>query len=880
MSILQQSQRNKWMAAASFTACVTLAVAGEWSQFHFVYGMSFTLTSLFVLLAVRLFGVWGGFWTSAVAFCAGVFFMNSPLLHGIFILEALFVGLLLRRYNGRLFGSDVLFWLLIGIPATYFAYRYDLQGAVIDIKPIACILALNGLFNALFAEMAYQYLPLSRWSGWSGIKRLPVTISQLLLHLSLGIVMLSFFLNMAVNGMNSFKEVSLYVERQAETTTMMVKKEWEAARDPLSSPQDEMQSRRLQYIIDRYTLDSISFSFTDRNYRVIASNQHELVGKQLNPWDNHTFKRLSTKLYFTKIKRERFQITPYTWHNERFLFQEKMPTSKGQIVISFPMKSYENFLFNKYITHFLYMIGFGLVAAFISLLINRTFAKGIQRLAVSTRNLPLKLKQNNALHLPTSSVVEIHSLIMNVKHMASSLVYLFHESQRNNERLQAQAQLLQQSEERLHRLAYYDTLTGLPNRLQFSRFFHELVTVSEKTGNLSIAVIFVDINRFKQINDTLGHAAGDRLLQYVAKRFQALTSKESDVFRLGGDEFVFMVRHQTETELARFADSVRSSFADSFLLDGMPIYLTLSIGISVYPDDGDDADTVIRNADIAMYNAKEEADGNYRFYKPSLLPLLEEKMKLENGLYKALLENQFSLYYQPKINAVSGDLCGIEALIRWTHPEFGLVPPDKFIPLAEESGFILEIDRWVFREACRQNKAWQEAGLKPISVSVNISAKHFYQGNLTDMIMAGLHDTGLDPQYVSLEITEGVFMRNIEQVIETILYLRTLGIQISIDDFGTGYSSLNQLQRLPISDVKLDRSFIKGITSDNKKSSIVRAIIELVHSMNMKVVAEGVETADESEFCKQLKCDELQGYLFSRPLPADELETMLEKSAG
>jgi EAL domain-containing protein (putative c-di-GMP-specific phosphodiesterase class I) len=333
--------------------------------------------------------------------------------------------------------------------------------------------------------------------------------------------------------------------------------------------------------------------------------------------------------------------------------------------------------------------------------------------------------------------------------------------------------------------------------------------------------------------------------------------------------------YHDEEELERGAKVICDSFSDPFLIDGMPLFVTISVGISMYPKDGADMDTVIRNADIAMYHAKEEGNGVYRFFKPSLAPLVQEKMQLDNGLYKALKDGQFSLHYQPKMDAKTGDLCGIEALIRWSHPELGMIPPDKFIPLAEESGFILEIDNWVFREACRQNKAWQDAGLRKISVSVNISARHFYQGNLKDMVVRGLMDTGLEAKYVSLEITEGVFIRNMEQVIETILFLRGLGIQISIDDFGTGYSSLNQLQRLPISDVKLDRSFIQGITNDEKKSSIVKAIIDLVHSMNMKVVAEGVETDDESQFCKDLHCDELQGYLFSRPLPPEQLEEML-----
>lgn len=875
MSNPVQQHCNKWMIAASFIACSLFAIGSEWSQFHFIYGLSFSLTSLFVLLSVRLFGIWGGLLTAIIAYCAGTLLMQQPWIHITAILEAAFVGFLLRRYSGKLFFSDAFFWLLIGIPFVYFIYSHQYPDGMLNVKLIACIIAVNGLFNSLFAEIAHQYLPLRRWSGLSRIKRLPSSITQLLLHLTLGIVIMSFLLNMFVSSISSFKEVSLYSQRIAQTTVSTVMQEWKATGGPYATPLDQNQTRQLQYIIDRYTsMDKNSFSFTDHNHMVIASSQHELISKRLNPWEDKPLIQINDVLYLSAPDRVYNPIQLYTWHKEHFLYKSDLSDGSGQFLVSIPISNYQNYLFNKYVTHVIFLIGFAMVAACIALFINRSFARSLQRLAVSTTNFPLKLVQNNILDLPKSSVAEIHSLITNFKHMANNLLHLFHESQSNNERLQSQSELLRQSEERLHQLAYYDMLTGLPNRLQFTRHFQELITISSGKESL-IAILFVDINRFKQINDTLGHSSGDSLLQLAADRFQDLTSKTCSVFRLGGDEFVFVAQYAEEDELERYAQSIRDSFIEPYILDGAPIFLTVSVGISVYPRDGADKETIIRNADIAMYNAKEQGDGCYRFFHPTLMSVITEKMRLENGMYKALQENQFSLYYQPKVCATNGELCGIEALIRWKHPELGLVPPDKFIPLAEQSGFILEIDSWVFHEACRQNKAWQDAGLKKIPVSVNISARHFYQGNLKETIEKGLRETGLEPQYVSLEITEGVFMRNMDLVIETILYLRKLGIQISLDDFGTGYSSLNQLQRLPITDVKLDRSFIQGITSDDKKSSIVKAIIELVHSMNMKVIAEGVETAEESQFCKDMKCDELQGYLFSRPLPAEQLESLL-----
>lgn len=878
MSISTLSNHNKWRIAASFTVLTILAVAGEWSHFHFAYGMTFTLTSLFVLLSLRLFGITGGLLTAAITFIAGIALSNHPFVLAISFFEVLVTGLLLRRHSGKLFRSNLIFWVIVGIPLTYWLCVQFLPDSIADVRLLVSIFTLNAVFNAFFAEIIYQYVPVSRWSGVSNMKRQPSSISQLLNHLALGIVICSFLLNMMVNSIGSFKEVTLYVQELSVIQTNLIKKEMTATDSSMTEPVDERQLLKLQYVIDRYSFVSNTFSFVDHQNKVLASNNLELVGESYNPFDSTPYKHVSGSLYFSHPKDDIASPLLYTWHEEQFLFIEEMPDGTGSFILTFPLKNYYPYLFSKYSINFTFLIGFALAALFISMLINRTFTKGLQRLMVSTRNLTVKLKQNNDLQLPASSIVEIHSLMKNFKHMSSSLLHMFHESQKINERLQAQTQLLQQSEERLHQLAFYDSLTGLPNRLQFNRQFLELITMSDAAGkSMKIAVLLMDINRFKQINDTLGHTQGDQLLRMSAMRLQVLNNKMRTVFRLGGDEFGILLCYTDEAELEASAEAIRDSFAAPFLIDKMPLYMTVSIGISMYPQDGGDMNTIIRNADIAMYSAKDEGDGYFRYYKPNLLPLIAERMQLENGLYKALKENQFFLCYQPKINASTGELSGIEALIRWKHPELGLIPPDKFIPLAEESGFILEIDRWVFREACRQNKAWQDAGLQRISVSVNISARHFYQGDLIEMIAEELQNTGLDAQFISLEITEGVFMRNIDQVIEKIQYLRKLGIQISIDDFGTGFSSLNQLQRLPISDVKLDRSFIRGITHDDKKSSIVRAIIELAHSMNMKVVAEGVETGEESQFCKDLKCDELQGFLFSRPLPAEQFEDLLRK---
>ncbi|WP_054025523.1 EAL domain-containing protein [Bacillus sp. FJAT-28004] len=870
-------QHNKQLTIAfAFALCALLALAAESNHFQFLYGITFSLTSLFILLGLRLFGYLQGLFIAAIVLSIGTFLLKQPLFHYIILIEAAFVGLLLRKYKNQLFGLDAVFWVLIGMPAICWFYSFNSPLSAQDLLLIAGIIAMNGLFNALFAEIIHQYVPLRKWSGLSSGKQGPNSFSKVLFHFSIGIVFISFLLNIFMNSLSSIKEVSLYAERLSSIEVNRVTDsldKWQAVSIGIEKQE---QIAFIQLALNKHTRNSI-ISITNADHKIIASTKSELVGEMFDLSKETRVTPLNNKSYLVMPVEKKYSWYFQTWHDGNLIYKDKIRATDWLVYVDIPLKNHQNYLFSKYFTHFVYMIGLAVFAAILAYLINRWLSRSLTRLAKATTNLPLKLQQMNNVEWPRSSIVEIHSLIANFKHMSTNLIHMFQESQRSNERLEAQAYLLQQSEERLHQLAYYDMLTGLPNRLQFTLHFQDMITMNANSKK-PIAIMFADINRFKQINDTLGHAVGDILLRKAAERFGAAVFNDCSVFRLGGDEFVFALRYDHEEELAANAQAVVDSFNEPFVIDEALLYLTVSVGISVYPQDGSDMDTIIRNADIAMYSAKEQGDGCYRFFKPKLVSAMTEKMQLENGLYNALQNKQFSLHYQPKINAVSGELCGIEALIRWRHPELGMIPPDKFIPLAEQSGFILDIDSWVFHEACRQNKAWQDAGLRRICVSVNISARHFYQGNLSEMIVKALKDTGLEPQYVSLEITEGVFMRNMDQVIETILFLRGLGIQISIDDFGTGYSSLNQLQRLPISDVKLDRSFIQGITNDEKKSSIVKAIIELVHSMNMKVVAEGVETIAESDFCTKLQCDELQGYLFSKPLPPQELALLLGRS--
>ena len=430
-------------------------------------------------------------------------------------------------------------------------------------------------------------------------------------------------------------------------------------------------------------------------------------------------------------------------------------------------------------------------------------------------------------------------------------------------------------EETIQRMAYYDPVTGLPNRTLFNDRLTLAVAHAHRNKEM-LAVLFLDLDRFKVVNDTLGHSVGDKLLRGVAGRLKTTVREGDTVARLGGDEFTLLLPKIKRVEnMAKIAGKVLTSIKEPLKLDGHELHITTSIGIAVYPDDGSDAETLLKNADAAMYHAKEQGRDNYQFYTPSLHARASRQMELEGSIYGALEREEFELNYQPVVDINTGRIVGMESLLRWHHPEQGLVSPDEFIPVAENTGLITQIGEWVLHTACAQNKAWQDAGLPPIHVSVNLSSRQFQQIDLIEIIDRALRETGLDARFLELEITEGSAMQNVESTIYKLKGMDALGVKIAIDDFGVGYSSLSYLKRFPIHTLKIDRSFVSDITTDPDDRAIVTAIIALAKTMNLKVVAEGVETEEQLDFLRRLHCNEMQGYLFSKPVPAGELREML-----
>jgi len=411
----------------------------------------------------------------------------------------------------------------------------------------------------------------------------------------------------------------------------------------------------------------------------------------------------------------------------------------------------------------------------------------------------------------------------------------------------------------------------------FGDYLSQSLAEAKRAGQ-AVAVMFLDLDRFKDVNDTLGHNTGDLLLQAVAGRLARVLRQPDRLARMGGDEFTILLSDvKTAQDAVSVAERILGVLAPPFSLNGKELFITASIGISLFPSDGCDVETLVKNADTAMYRAKDRGGNTYQLYTEDLNAAALERMTLENSLRSALDREEFLLYYQPLVDIRTGEILGAEALLRWHNPEVGLVFPDQFVPLTEETGLIVPITHWVLKTACAQYMAWQQAGVAPGGVAVNISARHFHQEDLLEAVRTVLEDTGLDPGFLILELTESTLMRNPELAASVLGRLKAMGVGISIDDFGTGHSSLSRLKCFPANSVKIDRSFVRGLAFDRGDEAIAGAIVALAHSLKLRVIAEGVETLEQLEILRSLGCDEVQGYFIAEPAPADEFTRLLER---
>ena len=431
------------------------------------------------------------------------------------------------------------------------------------------------------------------------------------------------------------------------------------------------------------------------------------------------------------------------------------------------------------------------------------------------------------------------------------------------------------AEERVQYLAYYDALTGLPNRTLLQDRLAKALAGARRQKD-KVALLFLDLDRFKNVNDSLGHSLGDLLLQEVAERLKRWAREQDTVARLGGDEFLIVLTDVKDiADAAVAAERLMDILIAEFVVQGHPLGIACSLGISIFPEHGADGETLIKNADAAMYSAKEHGRNNFRFFTEEMNAQVVEQLTLENSLRLAIERKEFFLAYQPQMDIGTGRITGLEALLRWQHPELGLVPPDRFIPIAESSGLILRLGEWVLQTACSQARQWQDEGLLAVPVAINVSAVQFRQEDFSKLIGRVLLETGLTSQYLELELTESLLLSDAGVTFAVLQELKAMGLKLAIDDFGTGYSSLSYLKRFPISKLKIDRSFIRDIAVDPDDAAITTAIIAMAKQLKLKVIAEGVEDEAQLLFLRENHCDEIQGYYFSKPLTAEAVTDLL-----
>ncbi|MBP8628965.1 MAG: EAL domain-containing protein [Negativicutes bacterium] len=524
---------------------------------------------------------------------------------------------------------------------------------------------------------------------------------------------------------------------------------------------------------------------------------------------------------------------------------------------------------------------FFLFAIIITVILDRGILLRFQELSNDIRkigegkDLSVRLKRQNIDDELTDVSNEINGMLGALERSQLFLSKSESALKKSIEKLQDEVLEHQKTQEQIKYIAYHDTLTGLPNRNLLNELLVHSITLAER-NNKCMAVLFLDIDGFKMINDSKGHGMGDQILQEVAERLLKTLRKSDVIARHGGDEFIVIIEELDNCSgVELIANKIVNCFQEPFHLENQDYFLTTSVGVAVYPADGQTPDMLIKNADIAMYKAKENGKNQYLFCTPVMKDVANETMELSTNLYRAIEKNELELYYQPQLSCHNNQIMGVEALIRWRHPVMGLISPAKFIPIAEKTGLILPIGEWVLRTACQQNKKWQEQGLPKIRMGVNLSLRQFHNNDLLNLVEAVLKETKLAPQYLELEITETIAMKEKSYIINTLNAFRQIGVSIAIDDFGTEYSSLSYLKHLPVDRLKVAMQFIRGIGIDHKDEALAKGIIVLAKSIGMNVIAEGVETKEQLEFLKNHNCDEIQGYYFFKPLAEAEMTKLL-----
>ncbi|MCR2823518.1 putative bifunctional diguanylate cyclase/phosphodiesterase [Lederbergia panacisoli] len=848
------------------------------SSFNIVlpYGITFAFTSIFLFLMLRLFGlpqaVLAGLFTTFILLPHQLY---SVGLQALLVVEIIFVGAFFHKgRRAKMFFVDIFFWMTIGLIGLFFINQPYLTGNALYFQISKMI--VNGLFNVVVADMLLAYVPFYRFFKNNKVNKNNFSIHQFLFHIIVISIIVPFFFSVMTNARNAQGLLdSKNISHVKNIVSIMEKEISDWSKEDLRqlSIKNAKQIDRMDELVHYLDSPELDIVIMNEKNEVFASTSKDIQVNTVYNMASNEVLRLANNDFLVILPKDGSFAPINKWGKGYYLYDEELISSNINIMVQLPISQYQNKIFSIFLEQLGYSLIFALFLSIFVQTVSSIFMKNIRQLTLASTRLPEKLIQFEQIEWPLSHVSELRLLSKNLKEMAEKLKELFRESNEMNNKLKEQTKQLIESEFRLNHLAFYDVLTGLPNRRHFQDYVKSLIYTQPSS---LFAILFIDINQFKQVNDTIGHAAGDTLLQLVADHLRTLQNENRNIFRLGGDEFVIVLSIKEREEVQETLQQMIQEFSTPFSVQGHMLYVTASVGISLYPDNGEDIDTLIKCADIAMYHSKEKGGNVARFFNDSMRNKYDDRLLIENSLRQVVDKGNFELYYQPKYQF--GRITSIEALIRWKDPELGFISPATFIPIAEEIGLIYEIDRWSLIEACEQNKEWQDRGFPKIPVSVNISAKQFQRDYLVSMVKQALEISGLSPEYIKLEITESVFIKNLDYVTTVIKQLKEIGVKISIDDFGKGYSSLYPLLQLPIDEIKIDRQFISDIDQNMKKSRLVQSILSMAKGLQLNVVAEGIETKDERNTLMQMGCDELQGYLFSPPINAQEIETLFSGS--
>lgn len=859
--------------------------------------------SIFTYLILRLYGI------NWAALCATLSALVVPLSVGHpyavlwYILELAFVLWFCqqRKHNNLIF-AVALYWITLGIPLI--AISFYLLGVDPEVSLlISAKNCINGIANTTLACLLFQLLPLRKWLlGETEEPSYP--LAQHLYSLLLGFLIIPAVIMLIGHLQGSISQMEARISQELSSKALSITGQIELlnTQKPSNSRRDltdflaKLEAHWLtkETVRNAWVLTLLSYD------KVLISSSEELKsGDNFKLGNKADLKEIpGGVLHRLPPAKHLFMPIAGRWRQSSYLTISEIDSIPGwRLVVEKPVKPFLKGLRWSAIRIFTLLTLLTYPALQLASWVSRRISAPLNSLSQLTSGLPKRLQEGGIeLHWDQTRINEIKELNLNTKEMAASLQLSFAEIKyakqhlearvkkrtkelhQANTALSASEQQLRDNEKHLNFLAHHDSLTGLANRLLLKDRLKHAMANAERNPN-QIALLFLDLDRFKNINDSLGHDCGDKLLQVIAERLTSCCRQSDTIARLGGDEFMVMVEQIDEiSPLSTLANKILQQLAQPVELNGHPFYTTASIGISVYPNDGNSVQDLLKCADTAMYRAKDLGRNNFQFYTADMNVQTHELLLLETSLREALDSNQFLLHYQPQVDLQTVELIGFEALLRWQHPEHGLLYPDRFIPLAEETGLIEPIGEWVLQTACAQNLAWQQAGYPSVRMAVNISARQFRRNDLLETVSNVLAETGLAANWLELELTESIIIGNTEGAIQIMQSLSQMGIHLTIDDFGSGYSSLTYLKRFPIGKLKIAQIFVKDSLTDSNDAAIVDAVIALAKSMHLQVIAEGVEKPEQLGLLHKKGCHLGQGFLFGEPVIATAAEDYFKQS--